>query len=78
MINPVTISQALDKLLTDTANPDISVEQAKAEFIQQMTQAIVDAIKSATIILPPSSVIVVGGPTSQTNVIPLVINNALK
>ena len=77
MLNPVTISNAIDKLLTNTANSDITVEQAKAQFVQEMSQAIIDAIKSATIVLPSGSVIVSGSPVTQTNAAPIIVNNGL-
>lgn len=77
MLNPVTISNAIDKLLTDTSNPDISVEQAKAQFKQQLTQIIVDAIKSATVTIQPGLIITVGSPTTQSNPSPVIIQNGI-
>lgn len=77
MLNPVTISNAIDKLITDTSNPDISVAQAKAEFVQQLSQAMIDAIKSITITILPGTIIVAGSPTTQTNPAPIIIQNGV-
>lgn len=50
----------------------------KKRFKQGLTQIIIDAIKSATIIIPSGAINVAGTATNQTNVTPITINDAIK
>lgn len=70
-----TIEQQIDQLLTSTAGMEL--EQAKVQFRKQLTQIIIDAIKSATITVQPGVIQVAGSPSAQSNVAPIVISNSI-
>ena len=50
------------------------LDQAITKFSDELASIIADAIKSATITAPPGSIIVVGGPTTQSNPAPIIFN----
>lgn len=58
--------------------PEEKIEESIRNFCNEQEKIIYDAIKSATITIPPGSLIVVGanggGPVSCTNAQPIILN----
>lgn len=48
-LNPVAIKTQIDQLLSSSENVDLSVKEAKEKFSQDLTDIIVNAIKSAQV-----------------------------
>lgn len=49
-----------------------NIDQAVEDFTEELSSIIKDAILSATVTAAPGSIIVAGGPTTQTNPSPIV------
>lgn len=52
------------------ANEDL--DQAVEDFTEELSSIIRDAILSATVTAAPGSIVVAGGPTTQTNPAPII------
>jgi hypothetical protein len=62
------------KLFIEKNKANENVDDAVEQFTEELSSIIRDAILSATVTAPPGSIIVVGGPTTQSNVQPIIFN----
>lgn len=70
-----TIEASIQALLESTEN--LQLEQAQARFKRDLTIIIVNAIKSATITIPPAAIVTTGSAATQTNASPVVVQGGL-
>lgn len=63
--------QAANKMKQEDANAAIE------KYCQQLETVIYNAIRSMTITIPPGSIVTVGGPTTQANVNPVIIQGTI-
>ena len=70
-----TIQNQITSILDATENLD--TEQGKTQFASLLADAIIAAIRSATITIPSGAINTVGGPAAQSNVVPVVVVGGL-
>lgn len=63
-----TIKDSVKQLLANTAT--LPPDEAQEAFASQLASVIVAALKSATVIMEPGSIQVVGSPSAQSNAVP--------
>ena len=78
MLSKGLISTPLEKFIKK-ANKSKQLNSAASikEFSNELEDIIFNAIKKATITLPPGTVIVAGSATTQTNAQPIVANGSI-
>jgi len=54
-----------------------NAEDGEEFFAEELTNIVVDAILSITITIPPSAIVTVGSPSTQSNVAPVVLTNTV-
>ena len=70
-----TIEDRIEALLTSTA--DMKLEDARTQFKVQLTQIIMDAIKSATVTVKPGVIQVTGSSGPASNAAPIAITESI-
>lgn len=75
MLNSELIGSQVEDLLNSTAG--LELEAAKLEFKKQLTELIINAIKSATITIQPGIITVQGSPSAQSNISTIVIDSSI-
>lgn len=71
------IKGALDSAYTQAIDKDISQETVKQQWANDIADAIDNYVKSMTITMITGSIIVVGSATTQSNAVPIVLNNSV-
>lgn len=63
--------QAANQMKQEDAN--VAIEK----YCQHLERIVYDAIRSITITIPPGSIVTVGGPTTQANANPVIIQGTI-
>lgn len=72
-----TIKSEVLNALNLPFDADSSASTVKDDHAAAITTAIVNAIKSLTITIPPGAIAVTGSPSAQSNAAPIVLNNVI-
>lgn len=77
MLVPGKFAQDLLSHIEDKNNSVIekeNIKQAIIDYCNKLEELIDERIKSIQITIPPGGIVVAGSPTTQTNVVPIIIS----
>ena len=73
-LSKTQIANQIGSLIDGT---DLSLEEAKTKFKNDLAEIIVNAIKSARITIPSNTIVTVGSQTTQQNISTIIIDNGI-
>ena len=72
-----TIKSAIIDVLSQPVDEETSASMIRNQFADALADVIIDAITSATLTIPPRTIITAGSAATQTQSAPGVVNNSL-